>query len=155
MKKKTILTTFLIFGLLVHSRAEDIVKSGFNLGALPAISYNSDLGFQYGVILNLFHYGDGSRYPAFDHSMYLEVSRYTKGTGVYRLYYDSDRLIKGVRSFIDLSYMTNLMQDFFGYNGFRSVYSVDSVLSKPNWKTTQRVSFGLQCRFGGSQFGLL
>jgi hypothetical protein len=72
MKKKTILMTFLFFCFFVHSRAEEIIKSGFNLGALPAVSYNSDLGFQYGVILNLFHYGDGSRYPAFDHSMYLE-----------------------------------------------------------------------------------
>ncbi len=38
MKKKTILTTFLIFGLLVHSRAEDIVKSGFNRTCRPCLT---------------------------------------------------------------------------------------------------------------------
>lgn len=47
------------------------VKKGFSFGALPAVSYDSDLGFQYGVLSNLYWYGDGSRYPAYDHSLYL------------------------------------------------------------------------------------
>ena len=29
------------------------VKKGFSFGILPAISYDSDLGFQYGVLSNL------------------------------------------------------------------------------------------------------
>ncbi|MCK9299850.1 MAG: BamA/TamA family outer membrane protein [Bacteroidales bacterium] len=149
MKKKTILIALMVFALFAQSRAQDIIKSGYNLGALPAISYNSDLGFQYGVILNLFHYGDGSRYPAYDHSLYLEVSRYTKGTGVYRLYYDSDRLIRGVRSFIDLSYMTNRMQDFYGFNGFRSIYSTDSVAANSAFYKMDQNKFHLMADFQG------
>lgn len=152
MKKRIIAFTLVFICVLYQSQAEEIIKSGFNLGALPAISYNSDLGFQYGVLLNLFHYGDGSRYPNFDHSMYMEVSRYTKGTGVYRLYYDSDRLIKGVRSFIDLSYMTNRMQDFYGFNGFQSVYNVDSVTANTAFYKMDQNKFHLMADFQGDFF---
>jgi len=92
-----------IFSLLIITTfalsAEKTIKSGYNLGVLPAVSYNSDLGLQYGAILNLFNYGDGSRYPAYDHSAYLEISRYTKGSGIFRLYYDSEKLIQAFAVF--------------------------------------------------------
>ena len=65
------------------------VKKGFSFGILPAISFDSDLGFQYGVLSNLYWYGDGSRYPAYDHSLYVEWSRHVAGTMLCRLYYDS------------------------------------------------------------------
>jgi len=45
--------------------SEKATKKGLNLGGLPAVSYNSDEGFQYGAILNLFDYGDGERFPAY------------------------------------------------------------------------------------------
>jgi hypothetical protein len=64
--------------------AEAFTKKGWNFGMLPAVSFNSDLGFQYGGLINFFHYGDGSRYPSYDHSFYLEVSHYTKGSGLFR-----------------------------------------------------------------------
>ncbi len=101
---------------------QDIVKTGFNFGVLPAVSFSTDMGFQYGAIINLFNYGDGSHYPAYDHSLYLEASRYTKGGSVLRMYYESDQLIKGVSTFIDLGLIGNDMQDFYGYNGLSSLY---------------------------------
>jgi len=122
--KRNLLLTLLIFSYLTIT-AETPVKKGYNLGVLPAISYNSDLGLQYGAILNLFNYGDGSRYPAYDHSAYLEISRYTKGSGIYRLYYDSEQLIPGIRSFAELSYLTDDLMDFYGFNGYKSDYSKD------------------------------
>jgi hypothetical protein len=126
--KRSFLFFFLIFTTLVFS-AEEKIKSGYNLGALPAVSYNSDLGFQYGAILNLFNYGNGSRYPAYDHSAYLEISRYIKGSGVFRFYYDSEKLISGIRSFIELSYLTDDLMDFYGFNGYKSNYYADLVES--------------------------
>ncbi len=117
-------------------KAEDIVKTGFNMGALPAVSFSSDLGFQYGVILNFFDYGNGSHYPAYDHSLYLEASKYTKGTSVLRMYYDSDRLIEGVSTFIDAGYMANDMMDFYGFNGYQSVY--DAEIAKGTGLTANR-----------------
>lgn len=62
------------------------VKTGWTFGALPAVSYNTDLGFQYGALVNLFYFGDGSTYPKYMHSVYAEVSRYTKGSGINRFF---------------------------------------------------------------------
>lgn len=104
-----------------------LIKDGWNFGLLPAVSYNSDLGFQYGGLINLFHYGDGSRYPNYDHSFYIEASRYTKGSGLLRFAYDSDQLIRGVRLSFDLSYMPEQAIDFFGFNGYDAVYNADWV----------------------------
>ncbi len=70
---------------------EEVAKEGWNFGALPAITFDTDLGFQYGGVINLYHYGDGSRYPTYNHSIYLEVSRFTKGSGINRIYYNSDQ----------------------------------------------------------------
>ncbi|MBU1368474.1 MAG: BamA/TamA family outer membrane protein [Bacteroidetes bacterium] len=102
-----------------------LIKKGWNFGLLPAVSYNTDLGFQYGGLVNLFHYGDGSRYPNYDHSFYLEASRYTKGSGLLRFAYDSDQLIDNIRLSFDLSYMPEQAIDFFGFNGYEAVYNAD------------------------------
>lgn len=88
------------------------VKTGWNFGLLPAVSFDSDLGYQYGGLINLYQYGDGSRYPKYDHSLYFEVSRYTKGSGIYRFYYDSDRLLDNVRITADVSYLPDQAYDF-------------------------------------------
>jgi outer membrane protein assembly factor BamA len=103
--------------------AQETSKKGYNIGALPAVSYNSDEGFQYGAVVNLFNYGDGSRYPTYNQSYYLEASKYTKGSTVLRFYFDSDCLLKGIRTFFDLSYITEDMLDFYGFNGYESTYS--------------------------------
>ena len=84
-----------------ESIKEDKIKTGWNFGALPVISFDSDLGLQLGALTNLYHYGDGSRYPTYDHSLYLEGSWFLKGSGIFRFYYDSDRLIKGIRTSLD------------------------------------------------------
>ncbi len=101
------------------------VKTGWNFGLLPAISWDNDLGFQYGGLINLYNYGDGDRYPNYDHSIYLEVSAYTRGSGIYRFMYDSDRLIKNIGMTIDLSYIPNQAYNFFGFNGYEAVYNHD------------------------------
>lgn len=103
--------------------AEDVVKYGWNFGALPAISFDSDLGVQYGAVVNLFDYGDGSRYPNYNHSLYFEVSRYTKGSGVYSIRYDSDQLFPGIQISSDLSYLPDLAYDFYGFNGYEAIYN--------------------------------
>lgn len=103
-------------------RPADPVKTGWTFGALPAISYNTDLGFQYGGLINLYYFGDGSSYPKYMHSLYAEISRYTKGSGVNRLFYDSEYLIPNIRMTADLSYFTEKALDFYGFNGYNSIY---------------------------------
>ena len=104
---------------------EDKIKTGFSLGAVPAVAYNSDIGFLYGAIVNLYWFGDGSRYPKFDHSVYLEWSRTTKGKGINQITYDTDKLIPGIRSFFELTYRIDKALDFYGFNGYQSVYDMD------------------------------
>ncbi len=106
-----------------ESQQQETIKTGWTFGALPTITFNSDLGFQYGALVNLYNYGDGSRYPQFDHSLYFEVSRFTKGSGINRFFYDSDRLIKGIRTSVDISLLTDKAIDFYGFNGYESKYN--------------------------------
>ena len=112
---------FLSLGLFAQAeKKEEGIKKNWNFGALPAISFDTDLGFQYGALVNLFDYGNGSRYPRYDHSLYLEVSRFTKGSGFYSFCYNSDHLIKGIEMSFDLSYLTDKAYDFYGFNGYES-----------------------------------
>ncbi len=94
--------TFLLAGA---QDKEMVTKTGWNFGGLPTVTFDTDLGFQYGALVNLYNYGDGSRFPKYNHSLYFEVSRYTKGSGINRFYYDSDQLIEGLQTSVDLSYL--------------------------------------------------
>lgn len=104
---------------------KDTVKTGFCLTGVPAIGYNSDIGFLYGVILHLYNYGDGSRYPRYNHDIYAEWSNTTKGNMKSILRYDSDRLIRGIRTSGELSYKTEQALDFLGFNGYKAFYNRD------------------------------
>ena len=106
-----------------ESQQQETIKTGWTFGALPTITFDSDLGFQYGALVNLYNYGDGSRYPQFDHSLYFEVSRFTKGSGINRFFFDSDKLIKGLRTTVDVSFITDKALDFYGFNGYESKYN--------------------------------
>jgi hypothetical protein len=112
---------------VVPAGTSNEIKQGWNFGLLPAVSFDNDLGFQYGGLINLYHYGDGSRYPVYDHSIYLEVSAYTLGSGIYRFAYHSDRLIRNTDLFLDVSYIPNQAYNFFGWNGYEAVYN-------PGWE---------------------
>lgn len=122
------------------------VKKGWNLGALPVISYDSDLGFQYGALMNLYNYGNGSEYPNYRQSLYVEVSRFTKKSGIYRINYDTKDLIKGMRVYLDLSYMPDQAYSFYGFNGYDAVYNSSWTDDKsPDYKT--RVFYNYQRKF--------
>ncbi len=101
------------------------IKNGWNFGILPAVSFDADLGFQYGGLINLYNYGDGSRYPDYNHSLYLEASAFTKGSGIYRFAYDSDLLIPNMQLTLDVSYIPNQAYNFFGFNGYEAVYNAN------------------------------
>jgi hypothetical protein len=101
----------------------DKIKKGWNFGGVPVIAYDSDIGFKYGIVLNPFHYGDGSQYPKYRHSFYFEWSRTTKGSGINQFIYDSEYLIPGVRVSAEASLLTEQSLDFFGFNGFESYYN--------------------------------
>lgn len=129
--KKTIVLIFICLLIIpnrVHAQEKEKKSgdtTGFVPGGVPAIAYDTDIGFLYGLILNFYFYGDGSRYPKYDHSLYMEWSRTTKGTGNNVLRFDSDKILPGIRTLGEVSYYTEQALDFYGFNGYKSYYNAD------------------------------
>jgi outer membrane protein assembly factor BamA len=119
--KKTISALLVSLMVLTLSAQETKNKTGWSLGPLPAVSFDSDLGFQYGGLLNLWSYGKGDIYPKYYHFFYIEASHYMKGSGIFRVMYDSEHLIPGIRYTVDLSYLPDEALDFYGFNGYDAV----------------------------------
>lgn len=141
MKK---LIFIMLTGILATSLMAQETKTGWNFGALPAVTYSTDQGFQYGALVNLFDYGDGSIYPDYYHRIYVEASTFTKGSSILRVMYDSDYLIKGIRYAVDLSYMPDFAYDFYGFNGFASVYNKTCVNDELNPDYRSRLFYAMQ-----------
>lgn len=104
------------------------IKTGWNFGILPSVAYDADYGFQGGVLGNIYFYGDGHQYPEYIHSLYVEAAYSTKHQGCFRVNYDSKYLIPGHRITLDALYLPAGMCDFYGFNGYQSVYN-------KNWNT--------------------
>lgn len=135
--KKIILATAALAAFTLTARAQEAdetsdgnsyeaakdVKTGWNFGPLPAVGYNSDLGFQLGALCDIYYYGDGSVYPGYVHKFNVEASYYFKGAGNFHFFYDSKYLIPGgIRLTAAVSYLPNAMMNFFGFNGAASPY---------------------------------
>ena len=106
--------------LMAQEGTDENIRTGWTFGALPSVSFDADLGFQYGALANIYYFGDGSTYPEYLHSIYVEASRTTTRYGLLRFYYDSKHLIPDHRVSLDISYMPDPMSPFFGFNGFQS-----------------------------------
>lgn len=116
------LTGNMIFG---QEKVREKMKDGWSFGFFPVFGYDSNTGTKYGGILKLFDYGDGSLYPRYDQAFNLELSRTTKGQGINQLTYDSRTLIRGYRVMGEISYLTEKILDFYGFNGYNAYYSPD------------------------------
>ncbi len=131
--KRTLLLMFIYCGFMLLQNAvqaqeakekkEAKTPTGFSFGALPTISFDADMGFQYGGLVSLYDYGDGTLYPSYKQMMKVEVSRYTKGSGTNQIFYDAKNLLPHhLRLTADLSYLTEKSLDFYGFNGYQSRY---------------------------------
>ncbi|MBN1598943.1 MAG: BamA/TamA family outer membrane protein [Bacteroidales bacterium] len=105
------------------SKKKERVRKGWSFGAVPAIAYDTDIGFKYGGVVNFYDYGDGTIYPEYKHSLFFEWSRTTKGSGINQFMYDSEYLIPGIRITAEASYLTERALDFYGFNGYESYYN--------------------------------
>jgi len=122
----------LILGSSYAQEKKEKVKTGWNFGVLPAVAFDSDLGFKYGGLINFYNFGDGSTYPDYLQSIYLEISRTTKGSGVNQLFFDSEHLFpeRKIRVTADLSFLTEQGLDFYGFNGSEVIYNPDYIDDK-------------------------
>lgn len=122
MKKHLLITALLCASAVAGAQKGEITKTGLNFGPLPAVAYDADKGFQYGAILQIYNYGDGHNYPNYDDYIYLEYSRFTKGSQLIQVKYDSKELIPGVRWSSALKINLDSAFDFYGLNGYQSYY---------------------------------
>ena len=122
-----ILSVLLLFISITAGHAQEgkgeNVKRGWSIVPLPALSYDSDMGVQLGVIVVAYYFGNGDTYPEYLHKFTAEACWFTKGSGIYHFFYDSKHLIKGHRLTASASYIPNTMRPFFGFNGYLSPYN--------------------------------
>ncbi len=151
MKKLIIIIHFNFICLFIFSQNnidsiktyKEQIKKGWNLGALPLLAYDADLGFRYGALLSLYHYGDGSHYPLYKHFFYLDGSRSTKGNRAIVFAYDSRFLIPSVLTSVNIQYLTEKALDFYGFNGYNALYE-NAFEQKDNPQYKSRMYFRLE-----------
>ncbi len=119
---------------LLNRKNSPVVKTGWNIGALPAINYNNDLGFQFGGLSQIYNYGDGLIYPNYYHKVEAHAYMFSKGAKQFILKYDSKYLIPGMRVTADAQYMNNPLCGFYGFNGAVSPYHEELNLRKSSDK---------------------
>lgn len=130
----TMLIVLMVSGVSAQEKGKtynekgEIIKKGWNFGPLPVVGFNSDLGFQYGACVDIFNYGDGSKYPGYDFKINFEVSAYTKGSNIFRSYSYWNNIIPKGKLFADFGYFIDKKFDFFGYNGYAAPYLKDLVV---------------------------
>jgi hypothetical protein len=108
--------------IFAQEKEKEKNKDGWSFGFFPTFGYDSNTGTKYGGIVKLFDYGDGTKYPAYDQSISLEISRTTKGSGTNQLIYDTRKLIPGIRLMAEASYLTEKTLNFYGFNGYNAYY---------------------------------
>lgn len=124
MKKITMLACSLLMccTALMAQKENTNIRTGWTFGALPSVSFDADLGFQYGALTNIYYFGNGETYPEYLHSFYAEASYTTRHYGIFRFSYDSKHLIPNYRFSVDMAYLPDAMSDFYGFNGYFSCY---------------------------------
>ena len=132
-------TLALPVSLSAQERGGDIVKKGLSFGPLPVVAFDQDKGLQYGALLNIYNFGDGSWYPVPKSQWYFEASLFTKGSMLFVANYDNRTLIPGVRFCISGMFTKEKALDFYGFNGYESF--VDNSLSSSFYRIGREVPY--------------
>ncbi|MCF7808774.1 MAG: outer membrane protein assembly factor [Candidatus Marinimicrobia bacterium] len=134
MVRKT-LAVLLLLGISMSMAQE--AKSGWGFGGVPAVAYNSDTGFLYGIVFEAYNYGDGSHYPDYNYTLKPTWTRTTKGSGENTLFFDSKYLLPNdIRITAYAGYLTEQALPFYGFNGAQTNYTPAFELSdSSNYRT--------------------
>lgn len=90
---------------------------GWHFTPLPMLSYNSALGVQFGTCGDIYNYGQGGKYPGYDHRFSYTLYHYTGGENYVHVQYDSEYLIPGIRFTAVASFQNDPLFHFYGFNG--------------------------------------
>ena len=114
--KSIILSIVVIFAVGTVNSQD--APTGWSFGGVPAIAYNSDTGFLYGAILDVYNYGDGNMYPDYLFTTRFTWTRTTKGSGENIVFFDSKYLLPyDIRLTAEAAYLTEQALPFYGFNG--------------------------------------
>lgn len=135
----------MLAGCPVAASAQKEVKTGVGFYPIPEIAFDADKGLQYGAYLEMFNFGDGSRYPNYYSKGCLEIARFTKGSRLFQIGYEAIDLLPGVRMSSSLFSTKDHAMDFFGFNGYQTRYAYELVeagknggmLYSPNYKLSR------------------
>ena len=128
---RLIFVNFLLFYFYVFiltcnafaGKKDSVRVSNYKLIPLPVLSYNSDVGLNYGGILNLFYYGHKRRFfPDYKTNVYFELTSSSKGSGTARLSIDYKEILKNFRGVLDLGIMKERSLPFYGFENLTSKY---------------------------------
>ena len=111
--------------IITEDGRKEIRKTGWNFLPFPYMTFDTDLGVEFGLSGSAVVFGDGKIYPKFYHMMSVSASVYTKGSATFMFNYESDYLIKGVKTLFDVAYLPDMAFDFYGFNGYEAVYNAD------------------------------
>lgn len=144
-----IFVNFLLFYFYVFTlscnvfagKKDSVRVSNYKLIPLPVLSYNSDIGLNYGGILNLFYYGHKRRFfPDYKTSVYFELTSSVKGSETARLSIDYKEIVKNFRGILDVGIMKERALPFFGFENITSKYN-------PNYENPNSPGFKSQLYF--------
>jgi len=85
------------------------------------------LGLKYGGVFNMFDYDNGDYFPKYVQYARLKIYNTTKGTSLFSLLYDTEKIIKGAKLGAEVSYIRDMALDFYGFNGKNSIINYDFV----------------------------
>lgn len=106
------------------SAKPDTVRRGrYAVGGTPTISYDPDLGFKLGASVNLFDYGNRSKYPDFFQFLNLRGYASTKGTSLLSAVFESDKCLPASTVVAEVTRIRDTRLDFFGFNGANAIFS--------------------------------
>jgi hypothetical protein len=166
---KHFLTLFLFLPLSIFGQEEEKRKtenkSRYSYGVIPALAFDSDLGFKYGAVVNLFDYGETKLPPHYVQYLFIKLTNTTKGTLNLQALLESETLINKAKVLAEASYLVDRKLDFFGFNGTNAVYNrkftePESSEFKNNFfyahhRNFLRLRFDVQKYLAGSKLRLL
>lgn len=121
-------------------------KRGWNFIPLPVIGFNTDLGLQLGANCSIYDFGDPTYYPNYKQKIFFVGAYYSKGSGIFRLSYDSKYVVKNHRISGEVNYTVEPYADFRGFNGYESPMLKDL---NPKFYTFERAQFKAFFTFQG------
>ncbi len=157
------LPVFGVAQVAIEPKAER--KSRHAFGVIPALAFDSDLGFKYGAVVNLFDYGETKSPPHYRQYLFIKLTNTTKGTLNLQALLESETLINKAKVLAEASYLVERKLDFFGFNGTDAVYNPEFTEPENNefknnnfyahHRNFLRLRFDVQKYLAGSRLRLL